>query len=279
MQSIIDKIRNLISDGLVTFGRDCFTFEAITSSKIFTLLESNISVATISCLKNGVVWAPTPITGSAVSWSRTGTAITITKTSHGLLTNDSITITVTSDASALPLGIYTVTKLTANTFRITGLNAGLTSGTCTYTGVENYSYSSTTGKITVSGSLTAGDSLEFDYSYYQKYSDTEIIGVIKSAITYLSVEKYTTFAVKSDNIIFPTPKEMEENLIAIIASILIKGDITSYRTSELSVSFERGDSKEVKIKKFIRQFKKTYGCLIYLKYDEKVVDVDEETTL
>jgi hypothetical protein len=143
----------------------------------------------------------------------------------------------------------------------------------------NYSYSSTTGKLTVTGTLTPGDSLEINYSYYTKYSDTELQGFIKSAIIYISVEKYGTFAIKSDNIIFPTPNEGEENLIALIAGILIKGDVISYRTPELSIVFERGDSKEKKIKKIIRQFKKTYGVLKYLGMDEKIVDVDEETTL
>lgn len=143
----------------------------------------------------------------------------------------------------------------------------------------NYSYSSTTGKLTVTGSLTAGDSLEVTYSYYSKYSDTELQGFIKAAISYLSVEKYGTFAVKSDNVIFPTPTEGEENLIAVIASILIKGDVISYRTPELSISFEKSDSKETKIKKYVRQYKKAYGILKYIKMDEKVVDLEEETTL
>ncbi len=144
---------------------------------------------------------------------------------------------------------------------------------------SNYTYSATTGKITVTGTLTAGDSLEVTYSYYSKYSDTELQGFIKAAISYLSVEKYGTFTVKSDNVIFPTPTEGEENLIAVIASILIKGDVISYRTPELSISFEKSDSKETKIKKYVRQYKKSYGILKYIKMDEKVVDLEEETTL
>jgi hypothetical protein len=144
---------------------------------------------------------------------------------------------------------------------------------------SNYTYSATTGKITVTGTLTAGDSLEVTYSYYSKYSDTELQGFIKAAISYLSVEKYGTFTVKSDNVIFPTPTEGEENLIAVIASILIKGDVISYRTPELSISFEKSDSKEKKIKKYIRQYKKAYGVLKYIGMDEKVVDLEEETTL
>jgi len=202
MTTVIEKLRNLIGDNLITTGIDTFTYESITSSKIFTLTESNVSASSIIVLKNGVVWA-----------------------------------------------------------------------------ASNYTYSATTGKITVTGTLTAGDSLEVDYSYYQKYSDTELQGFIKGAISYLAVGKYGTFAVKSDSIIFPTPTEAEENLLALIASILIKGDVTHYRTPEITINFEKSDSKEKKIYKIITQFKKTFGVLKFIKYDEKYVDRDEIGTL
>jgi hypothetical protein len=169
--------------------------------------------------------------------------------------------------------IFTLTQANASAATIVVLKNGVVWAS------SNYTYSTTTGKLTVTGSLTAGDSLEVDYSYYLKYSDAEIQGFIKAAISYLAVEKYGTLTVKSDNVIFPIPNESEENLLALIASILIKGDIVSYRTPELTMVFERGDNKDKKIKKIVRQFKKTYGCLKYIRYDEKVVDVDEETTL
>jgi hypothetical protein len=199
MTDIILKVRDLIQDILKTDGRDVFIYEAITSSKIFTLTEANISSSTIIVYKNGTVWAGT-----------------------------------------------------------------------------NYSYSTITGKLTITGTLVAGDSLEVGYSYYQKYSDTELQGFIRSAISYLVVEKYKCFAIKPPGLIFPTPTESEGNLIAIITSILIRGDIINYRTPELTISFERGDSKEKKIKTFIRQFKKTYGCLEYIDPDETIVNEDED---
>ena len=195
----VEKLRNLIQDNLKTTGRDVFTYETTSSSKIFTLTESNISSATIVVYKNGSVFAS-----------------------------------------------------------------------------SNYSYSTTTGKLTVTGTLAAGDSLEILYSYYTKYSDSEMQGFIKAAISYVSVEAYKTFAVSSDNVIFPTPSETEENLLAIVAHILVKGDIVSYRTPELTISFERGDSKEKKIKKFIRQCNKTYGILDYIDLTKVVTISDED---
>jgi hypothetical protein len=199
MTDIILKVRNLIGDLLITTGRDVFTYESITSSKIFTLTEANINASTIIVYKNGSVWAGT-----------------------------------------------------------------------------NYSYSSTTGKLTVTGTLTAGNLLEVIYSYYEKYSDNELIGFINSSFFYLSIEKYKTFVLASDNTVFPTPSENEKNLIAVIASILIKGDIVSYRTPELSVSFERGDSKEKKIKKYVRQFNKVYGIIDYIDINKTMIVNEEE---
>jgi hypothetical protein len=199
MTNIILKVRDGIGDLLITTGRDCFVFEAITSSKIFTLTEANVSASTILVYKNGALWAGT-----------------------------------------------------------------------------NYSYSASTGKLTVTGTLLAGDSLEVTYSYYPKYSDTELQGFIRSAISYLVVEKYKCFIVKPPALIFPTPTEDEENLIAIVASILIKGDVISYRTPELTINFERGDSKEKKIHKFVRHFKKAFGYLTYIDPSETIVNENED---
>lgn len=199
MTGIILKLRNIIEDILKSTGKDVFTYESISSSKIFTLTESNISSSTIIVYKNGTVWAS-----------------------------------------------------------------------------SNYSYSTATGKLTVTGTLVAGDSLEVTYSYYAKYSDTELQGFISAAISYLSVEQYKCFAIKPPTLIFPSPTEQEENLIAVVASILIKGDMVSYRTPELTVTFERGDNKEKKIKKFIRQFKKTYGVLDYIDLKENLADQADE---
>ena len=142
---------------------------------------------------------------------------------------------------------------------------------------SNYTYSIVTGKLTVTGTLAAGDTLEVNYSYYTKYSDNELKGFIRSALSYISAEKYKVFGTMAtdDSIIFPTPSEAEEHLIAIIASILIKGDIIQYRTPEITVNFERGDSKEKKIKKLMRQFSKAIGYLTYIDPTETIVNEED----
>jgi len=142
---------------------------------------------------------------------------------------------------------------------------------------SNYSFNTVTGKITVTGTITLGDILEFIYYCYEKYSDNEIRGYIRAALIYLSVEKYGVFSAKVDNIIFPTPSEEEENLIALIASILIKPPLSSYKTPEITINFVEKMSKEEKIKQAVRQFSKTIGILKYIKMTEEE-DLDTETT-
>lgn len=187
MQTIINKVRNLIADNEKTDGIDTFTYESSVSSKIFTLTESNVSADTIIVYKNGAVWA---------------------------------------------------------------------SG--------NYSFSSATGKLTVTGTLTAGDSLEINYSYFAKYSDNEIEGYIKAALTYLCIERYETFTIESGDVLDPEPTEAQEHLIALVASILIKGSIRSYKTPEITIVFNDSDSVDLKISKAIRQFAKSFGVLEYI---------------
>jgi len=126
----------------------------------------------------------------------------------------------------------------------------------------NWSYSSVTNKITYTAALVVGDLIEITYTAYKKYSDTELIGYIKAAITYLSVYKYKTFTARND-IIFPTPSEAQENLIALIASIIILPSIKQYRTPEIAITFAENMSKEDKIDQAIGQYNKCLGSLDY----------------
>jgi hypothetical protein len=136
----------------------------------------------------------------------------------------------------------------------------------------NYTYDATTRKITYTASLTAGDNVLVSYSAYEKYSDSELKAYTKSALTYLATEKYKTFKCGTDEVVFPTPTESEENLMALLATILIGGDVKGWRSQEINITFQDNESKEKRIKNVIRQFQKSYGIFTYIKYDEKTVD-------
>lgn len=138
---------------------------------------------------------------------------------------------------------------------------------------SNYTYDATRNKITVTGALVANDSLEINYNYYPKYSDTEIQGYIRGALYYLTINKYKTFKVSDSTTIFPKVNEAEESLIALIASILMTPSLISYRTPEITIEFVEKDTKEEKIFKAISNFQIVYGLLDYHMIDKPSVDL------
>jgi hypothetical protein len=77
-------------------------------------------------LLTNLVQDATPVSGA---WTRVAAVVTITDTAHGLSNGDAVVVTVSSDSTALPLGVYTIANVTANTFDVTGVDAGGTSGT------------------------------------------------------------------------------------------------------------------------------------------------------
>lgn len=75
---------------------------------------------------------------ASLAWTRVTTVATVTQTAHGMLTNDLISVTATSDAAAVPLGVKTITVLNANSYTFVCLNAGAASGTITAAHIDNY---------------------------------------------------------------------------------------------------------------------------------------------
>jgi len=119
---------------------------------------------------------------------------------------------------------------------------------------SNYTYSSTTGRITISG-LTAGDALEIYYSAYRKYSDTELNGYIRNALSWISSLQYKDFSVGSGDVILDSdevsPTVKEYNLIALVATVLIDGRIKSYKTNEITIQFSNNESIDIRIAKLV----------------------------
>lgn len=100
----------------------------------------------------------------------------------------------------------------------------------------NWSYSTTTNKLTFenSYSFSVGDTIEVQYNKYPNYSDDELTGYLKAALSWISVYKYKTFFV-ANNQVTPIPSEDEDNLIALVAGVLIKPDNKSYKLPDLGV--------------------------------------------
>jgi len=144
---------------------------------------------------------------------------------------------------------------------------------------DNYTYDADTCQLTVAEvtgeELEVGDTLLVTFSYYKKYSDTIITRYINSALIYLSVAQYKTFIATTGDVLDPEPTVAEENLIALVASTLMEGNIRSYRTPEMTVVFGDTDSKDKKINQIIRKFNKSYGVLEYIETTYKGQDEED----
>ena len=120
-----------------------------------------------------------------------------------------------------------------------------------------YTYDSALQKVTVTSSLLTDDIVEIDYTYYSNYSDTELVGYIKHAMGYVAINQYATWEFKEDDNIYPVPSFAEQNLIAMIASVIIDPENKSIRTPDFSVTIKNPMTTADLIGKIIAIFKKS----------------------
>jgi len=131
---------------------------------------------------------------------------------------------------------------------------------------ESFTFDSETNTVTVTATLTSGQVITIYYKY-QCFSDTELEAFITSSLIQLSVNKYLRegepYRMEESsgevNTIYPTPDEKDENLIAFVASILIKPNYSQYRLPTLSISYPVKLCKDEKITRAINRFKSNIG--------------------
>lgn len=128
------------------------------------------------------------------------------------------------------------------------------------TSTSSYTYDSATNKVTVSASLTSGDTIEIQYSYYPNYSSAQIEGYIRAATVHISVNGYYTYNVDANDNFYPDLDNAKKNLVAFVAAILMKPDNTSYRFPDMSISVPKSLPTRDLVSKAIAIFKRdTHG--------------------
>jgi hypothetical protein len=134
-------------------------------------------------------------------------------------------------------------------------------------GSGDYSFDSTTNEIEITTGLSSGDIITVKYQY-TKYSDTELIEYIRAALIWISLSALCEkdFELETDYI-EPTPCNKEEDLIAIVSSILIKPDYSEYRLPNITVRYPRTMTKEERIQKLISKFYHGTGVNNILEWD------------
>ncbi len=121
-------------------------------------------------------------------------------------------------------------------------------------GSGDYSFDSSTNKLTIIASLSGVSNIEVVYTYY-KYSDTEVDSYVKASLVWISIFDVSEndYEIEDDDI-YPEPDGRTLDLIALIASILINPNWTEYKLPTVTVKYPRKWSKEEKIEKLISRF-------------------------
>jgi len=115
---------------------------------------------------------------------------------------------------------------------------------------NKYSYDSTANKLTVTASMTSGDVIEIQYTYYPNYSSTEIQGYVQAALVHLSTNNYYTWQV-AGNTLYPDPEPNEANLIALVTATLVYPDNKSYSLPDIRITVPKDLPLYLKIQKII----------------------------
>ena len=133
-------------------------------------------------------------------------------------------------------------------------------------GSGEYDYDSTTNKIEILASLTQTDKIEVDY-IFTKYSDTELTEYIRGALVWYSIDASIGDDFELEDEIVPEPTSKQLDLIAIIASILIKPNYTTYSLPNMRVSYPGSMTKDEKIQDVISKFTSGIGVSDIITWD------------
>lgn len=177
-----------------------------------------------------------------------------------------------SDLSSVQSEVFTYTNspiFTLTCENASSVNTVLVNGNALSSG-ETYDFDVNTKKVTLTATLNSGDLIEINYNY-TKYSDAELTEYIKASLVWISIfaECCDDFEIESDEI-YPTPSNKDEDLIALVASILIQPDYNSYKLPNLTVSYPRTMSKEVRIETLISRYNRGIGQMENIEIDERL---------
>lgn len=131
----------------------------------------------------------------------------------------------------------------------------------------DYSYDSTTNTLEVTASLSAGDIITVNYTY-SKYSDSELNEYIRASLVQITIHTTCSkdFEFKT-TYIYPTPSNREQDLIAMIGSILINPNWSEKRLPNLIVRYPRTMTREDRIRRIVNDFYSSLGVNDTLEFD------------
>lgn len=134
---------------------------------------------------------------------------------------------------------------------------------------SGWTYNSTTNKVTITSSLTKNDIIIITFSYYSKYSDTEIQSYIKSNLIRFTEKRYKkTFYMNDSNEVVTldgvNPTVEEGNIISLITAIDIDPQNVNINLPDLKITAKESKSKREQIDDVFSNWLRTFGNVDWL---------------
>lgn len=139
---------------------------------------------------------------------------------------------------------------------------------------SGYTYNSATNEV-IFTSLTLGNIIEIRYSYYAKYSDSEILDAIASALCYFVQYRYNkVFEINnSDDIVAVSgtnPDKRDLQFIAIITAIVLEPNNIKIQTKEFTIIGTETKSKSEQLQEAFSKFTRSLGIIEFLEDNTSV---------
>lgn len=117
-----------------------------------------------------------------------------------------------------------------------------------------------------------GDIVKAVYTF-SKNSNAEYFEYIRAALVFLSIYDHSaeTYKLSSNGIIIPSISDKDVNLVCMIASILIKPDYVTYKTTNMQITYPTKLTKEEKIEDLITKIRFGTGFVLIAEWNNDSV--------
>lgn len=148
---------------------------------------------------------------------------------------------------------YSEAYTISNIFTLPENASSVTKVTVDGSETQNYTFDSDSNTVTISDSLSSGNNITIYYKYTQ-YTNSELEEYIANSLVWLNIYDYA-YELESGDSIYPIPPLRLQNLICVIAYILIKPNFSQYNLPNVTQRFPRNFSKEEKIRRVVQNYK------------------------
>ena len=133
---------------------------------------------------------------------------------------------------------------------------------------DDWAYSSITNRVTITSALTKTDEIIIAFSYYDKYSDSEITSYLTSCLAKFVVNRYPKYFYMDDGEVVSmnnvNPTVEEGNIMAVITAINIDPNNVNIKTKDFTITAEENESKSEQINRVFSQWTRSFGSPEFL---------------